>query len=324
MIVDIGKYYLYRHIRLDTNQVFYIGIGSKRDSINYQKIKTEYSRAYSKHERSEYWKNIVSKYSYKIEIILESNDYEFIKQKEIEFIALYGRKDLKKGMLCNMTDGGDGIVNYIASDELRKHRSDIRLLNKEDVINRLKLIYGENFKYEDFVYKGVKTKINVWCETHGWYNKAIWLLFRKKCCTKCRRKEGIIKRSTNKRNFHKNIIIDKFRKVHGEKYDYSKVEYTGNQNKVYIVCSLHGTFTTTPNLHLNGRGCKYCGFKSRNKLLSKKILVISCDTNEEQIFDSIKECALFYGISRSGIQYFLHHSDKQNKFNSIFKFYENL
>lgn len=99
-----GKYYLYRHIRLDTGKPFYIGIGTK---VDYSR---PYSRSYSIKDRNNFWKNIVNKTTYEIEIILESNDYEFVKQKEIEFITLYGRKDLKKGTLCNMTDGGDGIT----------------------------------------------------------------------------------------------------------------------------------------------------------------------------------------------------------------------
>lgn len=114
MIVDSGKYYLYRHIRLDNNQVFYIGIGTKSKKA----VFSEYERAYSK-TRSKFWTKIVDKTDYKIEIILESNDYDFINSKEIEFISLYGRRDLKKGSLCNLTDGGSGLKNYKISQETR-------------------------------------------------------------------------------------------------------------------------------------------------------------------------------------------------------------
>ena len=57
-------------------------------------------------------------------------------------------------------------------------------------------------------------------------------------------------------------------KVHGDKYDYSKVEYNGNKNKVVIICKEHGEFKQTPNSHLKNGGCKKCGHKKTEKLLS--------------------------------------------------------
>lgn len=95
------KYYLYRHIRLDKNIPFYVGVGTKQRN---GKLKSIYARAYAKEKgRSKWWKNIADKTDYRIEIILESNDLEFIKSKEIEFIDLY------KETLCNITKGGDNI-----------------------------------------------------------------------------------------------------------------------------------------------------------------------------------------------------------------------
>lgn len=113
----MAKHYLYRHIRLDTGQPFYIGIGTKRESRPYYTYPAEYPRAYSKSGRTEYWKRITSKSEYDVEILFESDDYELIKQKEIEFIALYGRRNKGKGILCNLTDGGDGVLGIIRSQE---------------------------------------------------------------------------------------------------------------------------------------------------------------------------------------------------------------
>jgi len=90
--------YLYRHIRLDKNVPFYIGIG---EEDNYQ-------RAYNNKRRTKYWKNIVNKAPYEVEILLDNLTWDEACSKEIEFIALYGRADLNKGSLVNMTDGGDG------------------------------------------------------------------------------------------------------------------------------------------------------------------------------------------------------------------------
>jgi len=86
---------VYRHIRLDTNEPFYIGIGKTK------------KRAYSIHNRNLYWNRIVKKTSYRVEILFENISWDDAQNKEIDLIKLYGRKDLKTGILCNLTDGGE-------------------------------------------------------------------------------------------------------------------------------------------------------------------------------------------------------------------------
>lgn len=53
-------------------------------------------------------------------------------------------------------------------------------------------------------------------------------------------------------------FIEKAEKVHGKKFDYSKVEYKKSSIKVEIVCNKHGSFFQTPNNHLRGKGCRSC------------------------------------------------------------------
>jgi hypothetical protein len=96
--------YIYRHIRLDKNEPFYIGIGKDNNQ--------KFTRAYSKKGRSSFWRSIVSNYGYEVEIILDDLTWEEACKKEKEFIALYGRKDLGLGTLVNFTNGGDGVNGY--------------------------------------------------------------------------------------------------------------------------------------------------------------------------------------------------------------------
>lgn len=53
-------------------------------------------------------------------------------------------------------------------------------------------------------------------------------------------------------------FIEKSREVHGNKYNYSNVNYTNNNTKVCIVCPEHGEFWQRPSSHLNGCGCPKC------------------------------------------------------------------
>ena len=55
------------------------------------------------------------------------------------------------------------------------------------------------------------------------------------------------------------LLIAKFKKVHGENFDYSKVEFEDLTSKVTIICPDHGEFYQQPRLHLRGsNGCKKC------------------------------------------------------------------
>ena len=68
------------------------------------------------------------------------------------------------------------------------------------------------------------------------------------------------------RNYTTQQFIEKAKKVHGNKYDYSKVEYVKHDQKICIICPEHGEFWQTPASHLNGRGCLMC---SKERLRNK-------------------------------------------------------
>jgi hypothetical protein len=114
--------YVYRHIRLDKNEPFYIGISGNDDNLR---------RAYCILDRNIYWQRIAAKTKYEVEIILDNLTREQACEKEIEFISLYGRRDLKMGILVNLTDGGDGVLNHIVSEETRVKMGKAQLGNKK-------------------------------------------------------------------------------------------------------------------------------------------------------------------------------------------------
>ncbi len=93
---------IYRHIRPDTNEVFYVGQGKEGTGRQHDK------------RRNELWRRIVFKNGgqYKIEVMLDGLTQEEANQKETEFIALYGYKKDGTGTLANLIKGGKGVFEW--------------------------------------------------------------------------------------------------------------------------------------------------------------------------------------------------------------------
>jgi len=176
--------YVYRHIRLDKNKPFYVGIGE-----DLSQHKGLYKRAYNKKNRSKYWKNIVSKTKYKVDIILDNLTWEEACLKEIEFISLYGRSDLNKGTLVNLTDGGDGIIGQVFSKEVKPKLSisqklrweNMSEIDKKIISNKIRCKTKHKPKPEGFSKKisgprkpmsnETKQKISLKKQNHSCFNK---------------------------------------------------------------------------------------------------------------------------------------------------------
>lgn len=107
-------YFLYRHIRLDKNEVFYIGIWTKRSPDRIYWFRTEYARAFAKKKRNNYWNNIVNKSEYRVEILYETTSQKEIIRKEKKFIKIY------KPTLCNLTDWWFWIQSFKHTDEAKE------------------------------------------------------------------------------------------------------------------------------------------------------------------------------------------------------------
>ncbi len=106
----MNDYCIYRHVRLDTNKVFYIGM-SKTSRRPYDK------------RRNNIWHKITLKSKYVIEIIQNNLSWEDACELEEFLIFLYGRIDLKTGSLANLTNGGDGVIGYTQSKEQIEKRT---------------------------------------------------------------------------------------------------------------------------------------------------------------------------------------------------------
>ena len=124
-----------------------------------------------------------------------------------------------------------------------------------------------SYKYDKTVVKGSKIPVTITCPIHGDFEQRPGDHLRGCGCPLC----GIEKSRKAKRNTTEGFI-EKAKKVHGNKYDYSKVEYIDKLTPVIIICPIHGEFTQTPDTHLNGSGCQKCGVeKSKQTATSQKL-----------------------------------------------------
>lgn len=111
--------YVYKHIRLDTNEVFYVGVAKKK------------YRCFDQKNRNSYWKNIVGKVGYSIEIVAENISYKDALDLEKDLIKTIGRKDLGLGPLVNMTHGGEGTLGSANPKDHLKGKTFEEIYGKE-------------------------------------------------------------------------------------------------------------------------------------------------------------------------------------------------
>lgn len=115
---------VYQHRRKDTNEVFYVGIG------------TTERRASSITVRNRMWHNVVQKAGgFEYDILKCDLSWKEACSEEKRLIAEYGRRDLNTGILVNMTDGGDGLTGYKPTRESNQKRSEA-LLGRKKVYTR--------------------------------------------------------------------------------------------------------------------------------------------------------------------------------------------
>ena len=109
--MEVKRSYVYRHRRVDSNEIFYIGVGTKKKNKYFLKYQSEFQRAFSSRNRNNWWINITNITDYTVEILLDNLSKEEAEELEILLISEYKRADCCGGSLVNMTDGGGGKIN---------------------------------------------------------------------------------------------------------------------------------------------------------------------------------------------------------------------
>ena len=130
-----------------------------------------------------------------------------------------------------------------------------KLLTLEEWKERAIKKHGNKFDYSKVEYINANKKVCIICPIHGEFWQKPSNHLSGNGCPKCNKYKKI----------DKNTFIERAKKVHGNKYDYSKVNYVGNKVKVCIICPIHGEFWQRPNDHLNGHGCYKCNCHNHTK-----------------------------------------------------------
>lgn len=131
--------------------------------------------------------------------------------------------------------------------------SEIYRHNVEDILKVFNEIHGNEYDYSLVDYVSYKKKVKIICKKHGVFNQSPRYHIKGSGCPEC----GKIK-TGNYRRFSKDKFIEESIKTHGNRYDYSKVNYKNTKTNVNIVCENHGVFIQCPSDHLKGRGCPQC------------------------------------------------------------------
>lgn len=200
-----------------------------------------------------------------------SNNIDFIKKSKeihgdkydysmVEYISC------KKKVIIICPEHGDFLQtpnNHLNKQGCYKCKNNSQRSNLDSFIKKSKEIHGDKYDYSKSKYVNIRTNIIITCKKHGDFLQKPNKHIKGQGCVKCK----IDNNTLTSKEFIKKAIY-----IHGDEYDYSKVEYKYTNKKVIIICRKHGEFKQTPMTHLRGTRCPKCALKfgiMENKWLDK-------------------------------------------------------
>lgn len=134
-------------------------------------------------------------------------------------------------------------------------------LNKNNFIKRAREVHGDKYDYSKTIYVKAKEPVIIICPKHGEFPQRPQDHVLKACgCPKCKGDKVIEVHSYTKEKF-----LELAKNKHGNKYDYSQMNYIDYVTNITIICPIHGEFKQLPRNHINGTGCPKCGREQANK-----------------------------------------------------------
>ena len=180
-------------------------------------------------------------------------------------------------------------------------------LTTKEFVEKAKQIHGDKYDYSKVDYISTETKVCIICPEHGEFWQTPHAHLNGHRCPNC---FGNIKLTNEE-------FIKTSKEIHGDKYDYSKVDYISAETKVCIICPEHGEFWQTPHMHLSSQGCPNCNTSKNSKIVQKvenKLNDLKIIYEKEKTFDWLVDKSHMYldfflpeynvAIECHGIQHF--------------------
>jgi hypothetical protein len=135
-----------------------------------------------------------------------------------------------------------------------------KIINSKDIDDFIKEAnekHNYKFDYSKVIYINSKTDVTIICPEHD--EITITPYQHLNSSTGCQKCSGCHRRT-------KEEFINASIKIHGDKYDYSNIEYIDNQTDISIYCKKHKNyFIQKPAMHLSGQGCILCGYENSSQ-----------------------------------------------------------
>lgn len=185
-------------------------------------------------------------------------------------LVKYDGAKIKVKIICSIHGEFNQIAtNHLSGSGCPKCCGNIKLTKKQ-FIEKAKSIHFNKYDYSLIDYINTNKKIKIICPIHEEFEQKAANHLRGDNCPSCTKNKRLIKEE----------FIKRAKLKHGDKYDYSLVNYFNNSKKVKIICPKHDIFNQNPNNHINGNGCPRCKeskgeIEIRDYLIKNKIEYIS-------------------------------------------------
>lgn len=175
--------------------------------------------------------------------------------------TLYTGSSQKLNITCKI----HGIFSVRANDFLNgksgcQECSGKKRITKKEFVEQATILHNGFYDYNKVKYINKNSNVTITCPIHGDFEQTPYSHLKSSNCNKCS-----IELSRQKRTDTKEDFLEKAKLIHGDTFDYSKVNYITSKTKVTITCKTHGDFEQKPNNHLTRAGCMKCaGYEKLN------------------------------------------------------------
>jgi len=159
-----------------------------------------------------------------------------------------------------------------------KYKSEKLTKTNDEFIYLSNKVHNNFYTYDKLNYINNKTKVIINCPKHGYFKVIPSHHMNGVGCPKC---AGNYRRTNEE-------FINECKIKHGNKYDYSLVEFKNMKSKIKIICKKHGIFYQDSGHHINGHGCPVCNSSIGENKIREILKRLDIDFEEQIKFDDCK------------------------------------